>query len=314
MDDEQITTVDGLAAALDAGEPGQAEKAPGVEQEAAQRQAAAEPHAEAQAQEGGDEAAAQEDGQANAAPSDDVVITWQAPDGSELQTPIAELKSGYMRHADYTQKTQQLAEERKQAAAEVSRQFELAQEFAREQVQLVQVQERLNTFSRANWAALYQQDPAKAGELQAQWMQLQEHGKQLAASYQAKWQQRQQERAQQFQQASAEALKTLQREIPGFGDAHIQAMREAGLAHGFSQQELAQVSDARVLQVLHEAAQWRALQAARPAVQNKVQAAPAKTTKPGAAGVPPSKREAAFKQMTARRDVESLAAFIAASE
>lgn len=318
MNDDQITTVEGLAAALGDTSEGQAQEAPNAEQSAAAPQADGNPPADAEQeveQANGDaEAAAQDAGQAQEAPADDVVVKWKAADGSDIEAPISELKAGYLRHADYTQKTQQLAEERKQAAAQIAQQFQQAQEFAKEQAQLMNIQERLNLFAKADWNALYQQDAAEAGRLQAQWMQLQEQGRAMSQSYQAKLQQREAERAQQFQRASQEALQTLQRDIPGFGVEHLKAMREAGVAHGFSDEELAQVADARTLKVLHEAAQWRALQAQKSVVQKKVQAAPPKATKPGATGVPPSKSEAAWKQLNARRDVDSLAAFLAASE
>ena len=317
MDDDQITTVDDLAAALQASE-GQADKAPDAAQGDAANQGEANPPAEtpqdAAPAEGADDAAADDAGQAAQAPADDAVIRWKAADGSDIEATVSELKAGHLRHADYTQKTQQLAEERKQAAAQIAQQFQQAQEFAKEQAQLMNIQERLNLFAKADWNDLYQQDAAEAGRLQAQWMQLQEQGRAMSQSYQAKLQQREAERAQQFRRASQEALQTLQRDIPGFGAEQLKAMREAGAAHGFSDEELAQVADARTLKVLHEAAQWRALQAQKSVVQKKVQAAPPKATKPGATGVPPSKSEAAWKQLNARRDVDSLAAFLAASE
>ena len=309
MDDDQITTVDALAAALQASE-GQADEAPDAAQGDAANQGEANPPAEtpqdAAPAEGADDAAADDAGQAAQAPADDAVIRWKAADGSDIEATVSELKAGHLRHADYTQKTQQLAEDRKQAAAQIAQQLQ--------QAQLMNIQERLNLFAKADWNALYQQDAAEAGRLQAQWMQLQEQGRAMAQSYQAKLQQREAERAQQFQRASQEALQTLQRDIPGFGAEQLKAMREAGVAHGFSDEELAQVADARTLKVLHEAAQWRALQAQKSVVQKKVQAAPPKATKPGATGVPPSKSEAAWKQLNARRDVDSLAAFLAASE
>lgn len=317
--DEEITTVEGLAAALgdDEGQP----QGPESEDEQAVEQPEAEPQAESDEEEEApeesadeaeeDEAAEEEAGQPEG-PADDTVVKWTAADGTELETPIAELKSGYMRHADYTQKTQQLAEERKQAAESIAQQWQQAQEFATEQAELVQIQRQLSTFQKADWNALYAQDAAKAGQLQAQYMQLQQRSQQVAASYQQKLTQRQQQQSAEFQQRSQEALEELKREIPGFGDQHLTAMREYGLQHGFTDAELAQVSDPRILKVLHEAAQWQALQSSKPSVQKKVHAAPPKAKKPGAASVPKSKREAAFKQMQQKRDVDSLAAFLAA--
>ncbi|WP_272970444.1 hypothetical protein [Comamonas terrigena] len=317
MDDDQISTVDDLAAALDADE-GQATGAPDADQQGAGHQNDGDPLAygelEAEQAEGDPDAAAQEAGQATEAPADDLVVKWSAPDGTEIAAPIAELKAGYLRHADYTQKAQQLGEERRQAAEQLSMQLQQAQQLTRDQAMLMALSDQLAMYQKADWNALFQHDPAEASRLQALWRQTEGQANQLTHGLQLAAQQQQQLQAQRHLQASEEALTVLQTAIPGFGKPHLAAMRETGLAHGFTEAELSQVSDARTLKVLHEAAQWRALQAKKPGVQQQVRAAPPRAAKPGAAGVPPSKIDAAWKQLNARRDVNSLAALLAAQE
>lgn len=317
MEDDQITTVDDLAAALNPDE-GQATEAPEAEQEGTDSQSEGNPEANAQDDaeqaEDGAEAAEQDAGQAEAAPADDAVIKWKAADGSDIEAPISELKAGYLRHADYTQKTQQLGEERKQATEQVAQQMQQVQQMTRDQARLMGLADDLAAFARADWQALFQQDPVQASQLQAQWKQTEVQAQQLAQGLQAKSQQLQQQAAERHQQASQAALTTLKADIPGFGEAHLTAMRDLALTHGFTDAELAQVTDARTLKVLHEAAQWRTLQAKKPAVQNKVKAAPPRASKPSAASVPQSKTEAAWKQMQTKGDVNSLAAFLQASE
>ena len=309
MDEQEITTLDGLAAALDADE-GQAQ-AP--EADAADAVEQDESTHEADAPEG-EEAATDDTGQAPAAPADDVVVKWTTSGGEAIEAPLAELKSGYLRQQDYTHKTQALAEERKQAETAVAQQFQQAQQLTRDQAKLMQLREDLSAYQKADWNALYEQNPVEAGRLQAQWRQTEAQARELAAGLQSAAQQSSQAQAQRLQQATQQAMEALQREIPGFGAETIKAARETALAHGFSEAELAGITDARTFKVLHEAAQWRALQAKKPAVQNKVAAAPPKATKPGSATQPSTRKEAAFKQMQSRRDVNSLAAFIAASE
>lgn len=314
MDNDQDITLDSLAAALDA-EEGQVEETPGADDQQAEQQVEGEHEAETQEgeQPEGEEAAEDEAGQAQA-PADDAVVKWQLPNGETIEAPLAELKSGYLRQQDYTQKTQQLAEERKQAAAQVAQQFQAAQQLTREQAQLMTLQEALTEFQKADWSTLYAQDPQEASRLNAVWQQKQAQAQQLAQRIQAQTQQLESQRAQQLQEATAKAFETLQKEIPGFGEQHIKAARDTAIAHGFTEAELAGITDPRTFKVLHEAAQWRALQAKKPAVQNRVQAAPPKTSKAGVANTPPSKTEAAWKQLNAKRDVHSLAAFIAAQE
>lgn len=315
MDDE-ITTLDDLAAALGEDE-GQAQ-APGSEgQPAADGQGEAE-HEAAQGDEGQptdpDAAAAAEAGQAPAAPADDVVVSWTTAGGEAIEAPLAELKSGYLRQQDYTHKTQALAEERKQAEAAVTQQYQQAQQFTRDHAKLLSLQEDLSAFQKADWNALFAQDPTEASRLQAQWRQAEGQARELAAGIQSVTQQREQQRQQALHAATQQAMQSLQASIPGFGQETIKAARETALSHGFTEAEIEGITDARTFKVLHEAAQWRALQAKKPAAQNKVAAAPPKATKPGSATQPSTRKEVAFKQMQSARNVDSLAAFIAASE
>ena len=309
MENDEITTLDGLAAALDADE-GQAQAPEADAADAAEQD---ESTHEADAPEG-DEAATDDTGQAPAAPADDVVVKWTTSSGDEIEAPLAELKSGYLRQQDYTHKTQALAEERKQAEQAVAQQFQQAQQLTRDHAKLLQLQEDLGAYQKADWNALYAQDPTEAGRFQAQWRQAEAQARELAGRIQSASQQLQQTQAQRLQQATQDAMQTLQREIPGFGAETVKAARDTALAHGFSEAELAGITDARTFKVLHEAAQWRALQAQKPAIQNKVAAVPPKATKPGSATQPSTRKEVAFKQMQSKRDVNSLAAFLAASE
>jgi hypothetical protein len=311
MDEDQITSVDDLAASLDA-EEGQAQDAPNTDdQQVANDQGEGTHETDLPAE--GDEAAAKDAGQAQA-PADDVVVKWATASGETIEAPLAELKSGYLRQQDYTQKTQQLADERKQASEAVAQQFQQAQQLTREQAKLMTLHDQLTEFQKADWTSMYAQDPQEAGRLQAIYQQRQHEAQQLAQSIHAKSQQHQQLQSQQLQEATAKAFAVLQRDIQGFGEQHVKAARDTALAHGYTDAELNGITDPRVFKVLNEAAQWRALQAKKPAVQNRVQATPPKASKPGVASTLTSKAETAWKQMQARGDVNSLAAFIQASE
>ena len=96
--------------------------------------------------------------------------------------------------------------------------------------------------------------------------------------------------------------------------AHAVLLEDLDPAAGGRDEHCAGLPIPRQRVVLHEAAQWRALQSKKPSVQNRVQAAPPKTSKAGVANTLPSKTEAAWKQLNAKRDVHSLAALIAAQE
>ena len=223
MENDEITTLDGLAAALDADE-GQAQAPEADGTQAAEQD---ESTHEAEAPEG-EEAATDDTGQAPAAPADDVVVKWTTSGGEAIEAPLAELKSGYLRQQDYTHKTQALAEERKQAETAVAQQFQQAQQLTRDHAKLMQLQEDLGAYQKADWNALYAQDPAEAGRLQAQWRQAEAQARELAGGIQSASQQLQQTQAQRVQQATQEAMQALQREIPGFGAETVKAARETG--------------------------------------------------------------------------------------
>lgn len=316
MDNDEITTLDDLAAALGE-EEGQAQAPETEGQQAAENQGEGghEAATDDGAQASEDEAvAAAEAGQAPAAPADDVVVTWTTAGGEAIEAPLAELKSGYLRQQDYTHKTQALADERKQVEVVVAQQFQQAQQLTRDHAKLLQLQEDLGAYQKADWNALFAQDPTEASRLQAQWRQAEGQARELVGGIQAATQQREQQRQQAVQAATQAAMTTLQGAIPGFGQETIKAARETALSHGFTEAEIEGITDARTFKVLHEAAQWRALQAKKPAVQNKVAAAPTKVTKPGASTQPASRLDQAWKQVNSRGDVHSLAALIAAQE
>ena len=99
-------------------------------------------------------------------------------DGNPIRLPktLAEkLKARMMMQADYTQKTQALAEQRK--AIEQERQVqqweaEAKQALFTEEAQLLTVRQRLEQFQGVNWAALAQQDMQQHAVMQAEYTQL----------------------------------------------------------------------------------------------------------------------------------------------
>jgi len=85
-------------------------------------------------------------------------------EGKKYRVPKP-LKGGFLMQADYTRKTQEVAERRR----EVERLEQAANQRAREQqshfadvVKINTLQERLNEYDNVNWTALRQQDPALA--------------------------------------------------------------------------------------------------------------------------------------------------------
>ena len=84
-------------------------------------------------------------------------------DGEEYEVGIDELKSGYQRQADYTRKSQALAEQRKETENIQSERMQLEQErqMYANGLQMLQEQQtaKLEDFDKVEWETLKQEDP-----------------------------------------------------------------------------------------------------------------------------------------------------------
>lgn len=309
---EQAISLEQFAGALAAADEGQPDH-PELELDEQQPPAAeGQPDANAEAegaeeQSEGQEAEAEQAEQPKEDSDPDPVISWTTANGETFEVKTSELQAGYMREADYRHKTQNLAEERRRAEQTIQAKFQEAEQYAADLAQLHSAQSQLAQFEQLDWNALYESDPAQAAKLQGQYLMLRDRARELATGHQAKQQQIQQQRAQQFHQATQEAVEHLRKVVPNFGESTLKELQDFGLKAGFTAQELAQVADKRHFEVLWKAAQWEALQAKKPEVTNKVKQLPPKTTKPGASAPPPTAIEKAQKQFAAKRDVKSYA-------
>lgn len=316
---EQAISLEQFAGALAAAEEGQPENPEHESEEQAAAAAEGQPDANAEA-EGAEEqseeqeAEAEQEAQPAADADPDPVVKWTTANGETFEVKTSELRNGYMRDADYRQKTQALAEERRQVEQTITQKFQEAEAYAADLAQLHALQSQMQQYEALDWNAIEAQDPAQAASLWRQYQQLKDKGQQLAAGYQSKRVQIEQQRAQQFQQATTEALEHLRKVVPNFGEQTLKELREYGLKAGFKPEELAQVADKRHFEVLWKAAQWEALQAKKPEVANKVKALPPKTTKPGASAPPPTAIEKAQQQFRKSRDVRSFAKLLELSD
>lgn len=99
-------------------------------------------------------------------------------DGEPLRAPksLAEkLKARMMMQADYTQKTQTLAEQRKELEAQrqaTEWEAQTREALFNEEAQLFNVRSRLNQFAQVNWQALANEDASQYAALHAEYTQL----------------------------------------------------------------------------------------------------------------------------------------------
>ena len=191
---------------------------------------------------------------------------------------------------DYTQKTQAVAEERRtlevraQALQAHEQQLQVQAQFqaalVKEYGKLESLTEQINQYAQVDWNAAYDTDPVQASKAFAQFQQLQAKRQEAIGEIQGKQSQLQQQVQWQAQQRLQEGAQQLQKLIPDWSNEKAGQVREAGKSYGFSDQELSTVADPRMVQVLHDAMQFRALQKAKSEATQKVADKPP-VVKPG---------------------------------
>ena len=200
--------------------------------------------------------------------------------GEEAEVTLDELINGYQREADYTKKTQTLAEARKaleQEKASVEQAKVLRDQYAQ---RLGVVEQMLHAQApQENLEELKETDPigyaVKVAENQQREKQLQmwQSERQRIAQMQ------QAERVQNLSKHVANEAEKLAQAIPEFkdpekGESIRKEIRSYAKSIGWSDQELASVYDSRAVLTLYQAMQYQKLMSKKPQVTNKVAEAP----------------------------------------
>lgn len=166
---------------------------------------------------------------------------------------LERIKSERLMQADYTRKTQEVAEQRKAFEAERAQHQQVTQSYLREVAQIVATDERLSQFEKVDWQALSDSDPVQAQKLYFEYQQLQGKKAQLQNSLT----QRQQHDAMQAQQATAkqlqEARAVVERDIKGWSPELQSKLADTAKSMGYAPQELQNLTDPRAVKLLHKA-------------------------------------------------------------
>jgi hypothetical protein len=236
-----------------------------------------------------DEAATQEadaDAESEGEPDDSQTETKEPDDGikvrldAETEVTLAELKKGYLRQSDYTRKTTDLAENRRQFEAQ-------AAQLNQHLVTRLQATEALlgKTMPPPPDPALEDVDPIEYMRQERAYNRRVAEIRQVMAEHQAAQQRvaaEGQQKQRQYVEAEFQRLIEARPDLksPETQKAFREEMLEAGRTYGFSDQEMAAISDHRLFLALQDARKYRALQTKKPAVQEKAKAAPV-PVKPG---------------------------------
>lgn len=173
--------------------------------------------------------------------------------GETFTIPKA-LKPALMMQADYTKKTQELAQQRRAWEAERAEQAEaLSANFA-ERARLQSIDDALEQLETLDWQTLEAADPHQAQALWAEYAQLADARQTLAAVMEHQgWEEAlaaQHDHAMRIQ----DGLDVLSREIEGWSPDLAGKLMDFGHRElGFSPEEMSQVMDPRLIKLLHRA-------------------------------------------------------------
>lgn len=187
-----------------------------------------------------------------------------------------ELKLGYLRQSDYTQKTQSLAESRKAAEAQIE------ETTATMSALLSAAGADLSRFEGVDWERAAVENPEQYRQAKASFEQTRSTYEFIKAQSDQYQEQQQQQADTAQKEAATESLTVLKTNIPNWSnDLYYSIGEYAQKDLGVSSEEFNQVADHRIITALYKAMQFD--QAKTVAAKKKIKASPTKTLSGGKA-------------------------------
>lgn len=168
-------------------------------------------------------------------------------DGQKFSLPksVAEkLNSERMMNADYTRKTQALAEDRRQLESHsesLAKQHEAQQQFIKDHAKVVALDDQLAAYEKLDWNALIQSDPVQAMTYQQQQRELERQRDEARNSIAQKQQQFALDEQQTLAKRVQEAKAYVEREIPNWTNKRDGELQKYAQNLGFKDEEIGPV-------------------------------------------------------------------------
>lgn len=231
-------------------------------------------------------------------------------DGQEQEVTLEELTRGYAGQSYIQEGMAKNAEARKEIETRVK---ETEAVFAQLNQQRAQLGQLVQTLQTEGLKQPTPPDPALAQSDPIGWTQQNAEYQQEVVAYNAKLQavHQQQQQAEQAQAVAmqkhlAEQRQILESTVPGYGTPETQeSLKDTGVSYGFSVEEVSGITDARMVQVLHDAMLYRQTKAKTEAVKAKAKKA-RPVTKPKAKQVRDPSRKQREKQRAKFKKTGSL--------
>lgn len=177
--------------------------------------------------------------------------------GGEKYKVPKKLKDGFLMQADYTRKTQEVAEQRKAIEAQqaaLKQSEEATRAHAREIGRVLSLNDELAELDKTDWAKLNQDDPFEAQTRFQRRMLLKDEREGLIAQIQTREQQRSQEAQQEFAKRYAETNERLSKDITGWNQELADKLRDFAKANGATDDDIRSFAvNAPIVKLLHKA-------------------------------------------------------------
>lgn len=212
-------------------------------------------------------------------PTQDDLEEIELDEGETYRVP-KKVKEAHLRWKDYTQKTQEVAELRKQATLQMEQaqaQQAFEQAVAGERSELSQVQSELAQFKAIDATAL---STDQLIQLQLRIQTLKDKASDLEKGINAKGQQFAQWHINHRQQLHQAGENFLKQNVPNWGNEAKQEAATRLRSIGYTDAELQSLYDPRFVQLAYEAAQFRKLMSSKGQAMERAQKAPP-VIKPG---------------------------------
>lgn len=217
-------------------------------------------------------------------------------DGEEVEITLDEALNGYQRQQTFTKRSQEIAEQRKAAEKEAA-EAKQARDYYAQQLDVLAQQIQQTIPQEPDWVALAKEVTAEEyNAIRAEYDNRQANLSKVEQERQAVAQQQAAEQEKMLHEHLRAQRSDMLNRIPQWKDDDVRNKERLEVVEyarniGFSEQEVAQATDARAVELLYKAMQWDNLQRKKPTAKKRARQAP----KMAKAGQPRTKKQVASR-------------------
>lgn len=217
-------------------------------------------------------------------------------DGEEIEVSLDEALQGYQRQKAFTKRSQEAAEMRKAAEKEAA-EAKQARDYYAQQLEVVAQQIRQTIPQEPDWVSLAKEVTAEEyNAIRAEYDSRMTNLSRVEQERQYVAQQQAAEQEEALKKHLAAQRSEMLERIPAWRDDERRNVERVNVINyarsvGFSEEEVAQATDARAVELLYKAMQWDNLQKKKPAAKKRTKEAP----RMAKAGQPRTKKQVASR-------------------